>query len=74
MKPSSRLLIVLGVSEAFLAGIWFWLLSGIRSGNMKPSGTPAEAVATISSTMGTVMGVIAGIGLVSAFLMRRRGN
>lgn len=74
MKPSTRLLIVLLVSEAFLAGIWMWLLSGIKSGSLKPAGTQAEAIATMSSTMGTVMGVVAGIGLVSVFLMRRNGK
>jgi len=74
MKPSSRLLIVLLVSEAFLAGIWIWLLSGIKSGSLQPAGDPAEAIATMSSTMGTVMGVVAGIGFVSVVLIRRKGN
>lgn len=74
MKPSIRLLIVLLFSEALLAGIWMWLISGIQSGSLKPAGTPAEAIATMSSTMGTVMGVVAGVGLVSIFFMRRKGN
>jgi nitrate reductase gamma subunit len=74
VKPSTRLLIVLLISEALLAGIWIWLVSGIQSGSLKPVGTPAEAIETMSSTMGTVMGVVAGIGLVSIFLMRRKGN
>lgn len=73
MKRSSRLLIALVVIELLLAGIAMWLLSGIKSGSMNTSVPAAEAVATITSTIGMAMGALAGVIGVAWFLMRRRG-
>ncbi len=73
MSRSSRVLAVLVVVECGLALLWWWLLDGLRSGRLKASGgNIAEAVATVSSTLGGVMGVIAGVALVTAFVLRRK--
>jgi len=74
MKRSTRLGIVLVVIEAGLAALWMWLLSGLRSGDLKPSGTAAEAAATVSSTIGGVMGALGGVLLVAIVVLRRKGN
>lgn len=73
MKRSSRLLIALVVIELLLGGIAMWLLSGISSGSMNTGVPPAEAAATITSTIGAAMGGLAGIIGVAWLLMRRRG-
>lgn len=73
MSRSFRVLALLVVVECGLAVLWWWLLDGLRSGRLNATGgNVAEAVATISSTLGGVMGVIAGVMLVTAFVVRRR--
>ncbi len=73
MSRSSRVLAVLVVVECGLAILWWWLLDGLRSGRLTASGgNVAEAAATVSSTLGGVMGVIAGVTLVTAFVVRRK--
>lgn len=73
MKRSNRLLIALVVIELLLAGIAMWLLSGISSGSMNTSVPPAEAATTITSTIGAIMGGLAGIIGFAWFVMRRKG-
>ncbi len=73
MSRSFRVLTVLVVVECGLAILWWWLLDGLRSGRLNATGgNVAEATATISSTLGGAMGVIAGVMLVTAFVVRRR--
>ncbi len=73
MSRSFRVLTVLVVVECGLAILWWWLLDGLRSGRLNATGgNVAEATATISSTLGGAMGVIAGMMLVTAFVVRRR--
>lgn len=74
MKRSTRVLILLVVFEICLASLWLWLMAGLRSGDLTPSGDPAEAVATVSETLGMVMGVLGGVMLVVWFALRRKGN
>lgn len=74
MKRSTRVLILLVVFEICLAGLWLWLLAGLRSGDLTPSGDPAETVATVSQTLGMVMGMLAGVMLAVWFALRRKGN
>jgi hypothetical protein len=73
MKRSTRLLLVLAVIETGLAGLWLWLLAGIRPGTMTTTGDPAQAASALSSTFGGVMGLAGGAVLIAALLMRRRG-
>ncbi len=73
MTRSFRVLTVLVVVECGLAILWWWLLDGLRSGRLNATGgNVAEATATISSTLGGAMGLIAGVMLVTAFVVRRR--
>ncbi len=73
MSRSFRVLAVLVVVECGLAILWWWLLDGLRSGRLNATGgNVAEATATISSTLGGAMGLIAGVMLVTAFVVRRR--
>ncbi len=59
--------------ECGLAVLWWWLLDGLRSGRLQATGgNVAEAVATVSSTLGGAMGAIAGVMLVAAFVVRRK--
>ena len=73
MSRSSRVLAVLVVVECGLAVLWWWLLDGLRSGRLTANGgNVAEAAATMSSNLGGAMGVIAGVMLVTAFVVRRK--
>jgi hypothetical protein len=74
MKRSNRILILLVVFEVCLAGLWLWLMAGLRSGDLLPSGDPAETVAVVSQTLGTVMGVLGGVLLTIWFVLRRKGG
>lgn len=72
MKRSTRILVLLAVFEICLAVLWWWLMAGLRSGDLRPSGDPAETVAVVSQTVGGTMGVLAGIMLAIWFVLRRR--
>lgn len=73
MKRSSRLLLTLMIVEIGFAGLWLWLNAGIQSGKLTPTGNPADTIATISSTIGAVMGGLAALCLTVWIMMRRRG-
>ena len=73
MKRSSRVLLAGVVIELLLAGIAIWLVSGISDGTMSTTVSPQEATTTVTSTIGGVMGVLAGVLGVAWFVMRRRG-
>ncbi len=61
MSRSFRVLSLLIVVECGLAVLWWWLLDGLRSGKLNATGgNVAEATATVSSTLGGAMGMIAG--------------
>ncbi len=73
MSRSFRVLALLVVVECGVAVLWWWLLDGLRSGRFRATGgNVAEAMATVSSTLGGAMGVIAGVMLVTAFVVRRK--
>lgn len=74
MKRSTRLLVLLAAFEAVLAIIWWWLMSGLWSGELSQTGgNTAAAAETVSSTIGGVMGVLAGVFLITVFVLRRKG-
>lgn len=74
MKPSSRIILALFVIEAGLAGLWWLLLDRLRTGALKPSGSMAETVSTLSTTLGAAMGGLAGLGLALYLALRLRGR
>lgn len=74
MKPSARVILLLVIVELGLAGLWWYLLDALRTGQLRPSGSMAEAVSTTSSMLGGAMGVVAGLFLVTALVLRRRGR
>lgn len=73
MQRSTRILILLVIFELCLAGLWLWLMAGLRAGDLRPAGDPAETVAVVSQTLGAVMGVLAGVMLTIWFVLRRKG-
>lgn len=74
MKPSTRLLIALAVIEALLAWLWVWLLAGLESGALQPSGSGEVTAQTVSSTMGWAMGSIGASVIIGAVVMRQKGR
>lgn len=74
MKPSKRILILGIVLEAMLAVLCGYLLTLISSGGMNTSTSPAEAVTTITTVMGTVMGCLGGIMLAIYIVLKGRGS
>lgn len=74
MKKSTRILALLIAFEACLGLLWWWLMAGLRSGEFTPSGDAADTAATLSSTIGGAMGVLAGVMLAIWFVLRRGEN
>lgn len=74
MKPSTRVLILFIVVEAGLAGLWWYLLQALRTGELRPARSLTEAVGTVSTTLGSAMGVIAGVMLVAIIVLHLRGR
>lgn len=72
MKRSSRILIVGVILELFIAAIGIWLMMQMQSGQLTPSTTAADATATIFSVLGTVMGALGGLLIVSYFVAKRK--
>ena len=72
MKPSNRIAILGIVIELCLAALWAWLLLQLKTGRMTAATTTADAVATISSTLGMVMGGLGGLLIVLFFVLRKR--
>lgn len=73
MKRSTRLVAALGLAEFGLAGIWYWLIASLNSGQLTAATNPIETITTVSSTIGGVMGLLAGLCGVAWLTMRRRG-
>jgi cytosine/uracil/thiamine/allantoin permease len=74
MKQSTRVLTFLIIVEAGIAALWWWLIASLKTGDLRPSGSMAHTISTVSSTLGGVMGVIAGVLLVVWFFLRRSGK
>lgn len=72
MTPSTRLLIALLLVELGLAGLWYWLVAGIMSGDFRTAVPAGQAITTISSTIGGAMGLFAVLALVVWVVRGRR--
>jgi cytosine/uracil/thiamine/allantoin permease len=72
MNPSKRVLIVGIFFELCLAALWAYLLFELRTGGLHASTTTEEAVSTIGSTLGGVMGALGGVLIVVYFVLRKK--
>lgn len=72
MRKSTRILLLLAIVQLGLAGLWWWLLAGLKSGDLQAAGDPAETVATVSSTIGGIMGALVAIFLLVWWATRRK--
>ena len=68
MSRRTRTLTVVAVIELLLAGGWFWLA---RMAAANPQSTDPNAQEVIGQTMGTAMGVIAGLAPALYLLARK---
>jgi hypothetical protein len=72
MKPSKRIAIVGVVIELGLAGLWAYLVFQLKTGGMTASTTTEDAISTISSTLGAVMGGLGALLVLLFFVLRKR--
>ena len=68
MSRKARVLIVLVIIEAFLAGIWWYLA---RYGMANPDRVTSDFQAVVGQTMGMAMGGLLGIGFMLFFVAAR---
>ena len=68
MSKKARLVIVLVVIEAALAGLW-WCLA--RYGMANPDRVTADFQQVVGQTMGMVMGGLLGLGVILFFVAAR---
>jgi hypothetical protein len=74
MRPSLRVLIAGVIIVGLIGGIWYWLGSGIASGEMQTSVPAAEAQSSIGQILGGAMGIVTGLVAVMFFVLRARGR
>lgn len=74
MKKSTRALLGLVVIDLLLLAGTFWLVMQVKSGASATTVPPEEAIATITSTMGSVIGVVTAVLLVVWFVRWRKGE
>jgi hypothetical protein len=72
MTRSVRLFAVLLLIETSLAALWFWLVAGIRSGDLQTAVPAGQAIGTISASIGGTMGLFAALAFALWTLTRRR--
>jgi hypothetical protein len=72
MKRSTRILLAGLVIEFCLVGIGAFLINQLQTGAMRPTTSVAEAVTEITSTLGTVIGGLAGLLLVLYLVARMK--
>ena len=68
MSKKARLVIVLVVIEAALAGLWWYLA---RYGMANPDRVTADFQQVVGQTMGMVMGGVLGLGVILFFVAAR---
>ncbi|SDA45836.1 hypothetical protein [Mesorhizobium qingshengii] len=68
MSKKARLILVMVVIEAVLAGIWWYLA---RFGMANPDRLTADFQAVVGQTMGMAMGGLLGIGVILFFVAAR---
>ncbi|TJU95684.1 MAG: hypothetical protein E5Y12_25750 [Mesorhizobium sp.] len=65
MSKKSRLILVMVIIEAALAGIWWYLA---RYGMANPDRVTSDFQAVVGQTMGMAMGGLLGIGFILFFV------
>jgi hypothetical protein len=68
MSRKARVLILMVIIEAFLAGIWWYLA---RYGMANPDRVTSDFQAVVGQTMGMAMGGLLGIGFILFFVAAR---
>ena len=68
MSKKARLILVMVIIEAVLAGIWWYLA---RFGMANPDRVTADFQAVVGQTMGMAMGGLLGIGFILFFVAAR---
>ncbi|MFK0687422.1 hypothetical protein ACFX5Q_04310 [Mesorhizobium sp. IMUNJ 23033] len=68
MSKKARLILVLVIIEAALAGLWWYLA---RYGMENPDRVTAEFQQVVGQTMGTAMGALLGLGVILFFVAAR---
>ncbi|QKC83183.1 hypothetical protein [Mesorhizobium sp. NZP2077] len=68
MSRKARVLILMVIIEAFLAGIWWYLA---RYGVANPDHVTPDFQAVVGQTMGMAMGGLLGIGFILFFVAAR---
>ncbi|WP_256751220.1 hypothetical protein [Mesorhizobium sp. Mes31] len=71
MSKKARLILVMVIIEAVLAGIWWYLA---RFGMANPDRVTADFQAVVGQTMGMAMGGLLGIGFISFFVAARNDH
>ena len=72
MTRSARFLGFFLLVEVSLATFWYWLVAGIRSGDLPVSVSTGQAITTISASIGGTMGLLAGLALALWALTKQR--
>jgi hypothetical protein len=72
MRKSTRALLGMVVLDLLLAFGALWLVMQVKSGATTTSVPPEEAISTITTTIGTAIGIISGVLLVVWFYWRRQ--
>lgn len=68
MSKKARLILMMVIIEAVLAGIWWYLA---RFGMANPDRVTADFQAVVGQTMGMAMGGLLGIGFILFFVAAR---
>lgn len=74
MKKSTRALVGLIVIETLLFAGAAWMVVQTQTGAWQTTVSKSEAISTITSSAGGIMGVVAVILLLAFFIHRRKGN
>ena len=68
MSKRKRTMLVIGIIELFLVGLWVWLA---RTAAMNPDHVAPDAQVVIGRTIGGAMGVLAGLAIPLYLLARK---
>lgn len=68
MSKKARLILVLAIIEAGLAGLWWYLA---RYGIQNPDRVAANFQEIVGQTMGMAMGALLGLGVILFFVAAR---
>lgn len=74
MKKSTRALLGMVLLDVLLLAGTSWLVLQVRSGTWTTTVPPEEAIHTITTTGGAVIGIVSAVLIMAFFLHRKRGN